>query len=111
MSKTYEEWLKYYENATKKQVIEDVEHDNLEIERLNSIINNDFSKICREKMIDKLSANEMILLQNKEIERLHSIIEKIREKLLCYGETFDLKIHQDMQKELLEITDKVDDNG
>ena len=38
MSKTYEEWLKYYENATKEQVIEDVEHDNLEIERLNNII-------------------------------------------------------------------------
>ena len=45
-----------------------------EIERLNNIINNDFSKICREKMIDKLSANEMILLQDKEIERLNNII-------------------------------------
>lgn len=54
---------------------------NKEIERLNNIINNDFSKICREKMIDKLSANEMILLQNKEIERLQNIINELEEWL------------------------------
>lgn len=42
----------------------------------------------------------------KENERLHSIIKEVREKLLCYGETFDLKVHQQMQKELLEILDK-----
>ena len=44
--------------------------------------------------------------QNKEIERLNNIIKEVREKLLCYGETFDSKIHQQMQKELLEILDK-----
>ena len=46
----------------------------------------------------------------QELERkLHqkeNIIKEIREKLLCYGETFDLKVHQQMQKELLEILDK-----
>ena len=34
-----------------------------------------------------------------------NIIKEVREKLLCYGETFDLKLHQQMQKELLEILD------
>lgn len=57
---------------------------------------------------------------NKEIERLNkecdtymkiatkkeNIIKEVREKLLCYGESFDSKIHQEMQKELLEILDK-----
>lgn len=35
MKRTYEEWLKYYENATKEQVIEDTMHDMEEITRLN----------------------------------------------------------------------------
>lgn len=45
----------------------------------------------------------------EENKRLNSIIKEVREKLLCYGETFDLKVHQEMQKELLEILDKVGD--
>jgi len=45
----------------------------------------------------------------EEIERLKSIIKEVREKLLCYGETFDSKIHQEMQKELLEILERVDE--
>ena len=45
----------------------------------------------------------------REIERLHSIIKEVREILLNYGETFDLKVHQEMQKKLLEILDKVGD--
>lgn len=44
--------------------------------------------------------------KDKEIEQLHSIIKEAREKLLCYGETFDSKIHQEMEKELLEILNK-----
>lgn len=44
--------------------------------------------------------------KDKEIERLNNTIKEVREKLLCYGETFDLKVHQQMQKELLEILDK-----
>lgn len=43
--------------------------------------------------------------QEQEIEKLNNIIKEVREKLLCYGETFDSKIHQEMQKELLEILD------
>lgn len=35
MSKTYKEWLDYYSNATKEQVIEELTIDNQEIERLN----------------------------------------------------------------------------
>lgn len=34
MNKTYEEWLKYYENATKEQVIEDMYRDIQEIKQL-----------------------------------------------------------------------------
>ena len=45
----------------------------------------------------------------KRNAELHSIIKEVREKLLCYGETFDLKVHQEMQKELLEILDKDSD--
>ncbi len=49
MNRTYEEWLKYYENATKEQVIEDMMLDIKEIQRLNNridkaieyIVNND----------------------------------------------------------------------
>ena len=47
--------------------------------------------------------------KDKEIEKLHSIIKEVREILLNYGETFDLKVHQEMQKELLEILDKVEE--
>ena len=38
MNRTYEEWLKYYENATKEQVIENMMLDIKEIQRLNNII-------------------------------------------------------------------------
>lgn len=38
MNRTYEEWLKYYENATKEQVIEDMMLDIKEIQRLNNRI-------------------------------------------------------------------------
>ena len=47
---------------------------------------------------------EQLLLE--DLVEIYSIIEEVREKLLCYGETFDSKIHQEMQKELLEIIDK-----
>ena len=46
MNRNYEDWLKYYENATKEQVIEDmmldinsIKEKDKEIERLNNIIN------------------------------------------------------------------------
>jgi oligoribonuclease NrnB/cAMP/cGMP phosphodiesterase (DHH superfamily) len=42
---------------------------------------------------------------SRDYEKLENIIKEVREKLLCYGETFDLKLHQQMQKELLEILD------
>ena len=76
-----------------------------EIERLNSIINNDFSKICREKMIDKLSANEMILLQDKEIERLNNIIDKAKEKSIYLQERYGY-ILDDLTFMLMQGSDK-----
>lgn len=46
------------------------------------------------------------VVRYEDYEKLENIIKEVREKLLCYGETFDLKVHQEMQKELLEILDK-----
>ena len=69
MSKTYAEWLKYYENATKEQIIEDVEHDNLEIERLNNIINE------LEKWLDKKEK----LTFNSWNKGIHEVQRKLQE--------------------------------
>lgn len=62
-----------------------------------------YQKYDKEELIDELYEKDN-LLQQKE-----NIIKEVREKLLCYGETFDLKVHQEMQKELLEILDKVEE--
>ena len=45
MNKTYKEWLKYYENANKEDVIQDIMLDTKEIDRLNNIIDNIEKKI------------------------------------------------------------------
>ena len=60
MNRTYEEWLEYYENATKEQVIEDTMHDMEEINRLNNIILN------QQKRIDKTiqAINEILIYNN-----------------------------------------------
>ena len=47
-----------------------------------------------------------IQLLKSQLQQKENIIKEVREKLLCYGETFDSKIHQEMQKEFLEILDK-----
>lgn len=72
MSKTYEEWLKYYENATKEQIIEDVEHDNLEIERLNNVIN-ELEKWLDKK--EKLTFNSW----NKGIHEVQIKLQELKE--------------------------------
>lgn len=46
-----------------------------------------------------------INMYNQYVEK-DNIIKEVREILLNYGETFDLKVHQEMQKKLLEILDK-----
>ena len=48
---------------------------------------------------------DYIKLLQTQLQQKENIIKEVREKLLCYGETFDLKVHQEMQKELLEILD------
>lgn len=61
------------------------------------------------EMIQDMRKEEMIRgLYNlsARVTKQENIIKEVREKLLCYGETFDLKVHQEMQKELLEILDK-----
>ena len=80
MSKNYEEWLKYYENATKEQIIEDVEHDNLEIERLNNIINELEKDIQKE--IDR--TNDLILEDGGlgEITTIRKMLNETRQCIL-----------------------------
>ena len=41
--------------------------------------------------------------KDKEIERLKTKLEKIQDIILCYGETFDSKVHQEMQEKILDI--------
>lgn len=66
----------------------------------------------KDKEIERLN-NELKLYKdnhehlNNLLQQKENIIKEVREKLLCYGETFDNKIHQEMQKELLEKLDKV----
>ena len=59
-------------------------------------------------LVDKLTRQLNDEYKNTEYQckQKENIKKEIREKLLCYGETFDNKIHQQMQKELLEILDK-----
>ena len=73
MNRNYEDWLKYYENATKEQVIEDmmldinsIKEKDKEIERLKEVIQRN------DKEIDNLCKN-----QKKEIERLNNIINEL----------------------------------
>ena len=48
----------------------------------------------------------------EQLQRIeHQALFDIKDKLLCYGETFDNKIHQEMQKELLDIVNKALKDG
>ncbi len=64
---------------------------------------NDCFKKIKDNYYDLDYEYQMI---SKQLQQKENIIKEVREKLLCYGETFDLKVHQEMQKELLEILDK-----
>ena len=81
--------------------------------RLMMMMNNYEEQLKEQlKIIDKDNRTlqqENICLREK-IKLLHSIIKEVREKLLCYGETFDSKIHQEMQKELLDKINKEEKN-
>ncbi len=64
--------------------------------------------MLKKELEKELNRTKLILdYAREEIKQLKFILRIVREKLLCYGETFDSKIHQEMQKELLEILDKV----
>ena len=92
--KTYDEWLKYYENATKEQVIEDltrdvkyfadavkdikdlqqkVEQKDKEIDRLNKEYERIYNENC--KLRENHNINDITLLD--ENERLNRIIDNI----------------------------------
>lgn len=67
MKKTYEEWLKYYENVTKEQVIFDMMLDMQEIERLNKqlqLISDEFLKYDWENSSKKQIINQLKSLYN-----------------------------------------------
>lgn len=63
------------------------------------------------KTLDKirLENNKREKDLQKQLQQKENIIKEVREILLNYGETFDLKVHQDMQKKLLEILEKGSD--
>ena len=77
MSKTYKEWLKYYENATKEQIIEDVEHDNLEIKRLKE---------------DNKYLNKVNIELSTEKNRLNNIIKRLEEFIEKETEIYTLEL-------------------
>lgn len=64
--KTYDEWLKYYENATKEQVVEDLTQD---------------VKYFADAVKDIKELQNQLQQKDKEIERLNSIINELEESL------------------------------
>lgn len=73
MNRTYEEWLKYYENATKEQVIEDIMLDIKEIQRLNNII---------EELKKWIKEDKKYAMENFECGRcfnMFDILDKLKE--------------------------------
>lgn len=55
----------------------------------------------------ELECYENGLYFSSEVDKLQEKINKAIDVLLNYGETFDSKIHQEMQKELLNILQEV----
>lgn len=98
---------KWKKKPSKKELFDIIKIQEKEISRLNKEMMN-FNIVIRNKKpirIDTNGLDYMVDLEQKYYD-LQNIIKEVREKLLCYGETFDLKVHQEMQKELLEILDK-----
>ena len=77
-------------------------------EEIKKIAKEEFMNNVMEQLDSTLIFIYIQKLEN-QLQQKENIIKEVREKLLCYGETFDLKIHQQMQKELLEILDKGED--
>ncbi len=76
MNRNYEDWLKYYENATKEQVIEDmmldinsIKEKDKEIEKLNK------EKSILEKSL-KLIWQKDIKINYEELDKANKDIEK-----------------------------------
>lgn len=89
MNKSYIEWLDYYENATKKDVIQDmmldinsVKEKNKEIERLNKLLENIDTYIHLWKLDDigektMLILNDILLIKNGMSDEVVRLKEKI----------------------------------
>lgn len=61
-----------------------------------------------EELLYKLNPKRDEELREYKIgyNNLKQALNKMKDKLLCYGETFDSDIHKQFQKECLEIIDK-----
>ena len=101
MNKSYIEWIDYYENATKEDVIQDmmldinsIKEKNKEIERLNNIIN-EVKDYIRSKSI-KFTMAYVEDDGRIDLSRSEYRIDKLTSKQV---------------KELLGILDKENDNG
>lgn len=98
MNRTYEEWLKYYENVSKEQVIEDMLHDIEEIERLNK--ENEFLKLSNPEMniehfrVVKENDRKIDNLR-QENNRLNNIINELEKYL---NEQVDYMTHYSIER-------------
>ena len=74
MSRTYREWLEYYKNASKELIIDDVMHDNEEIERLNNIIKDIKSQL---DYLETYSSKEDVFEDMKRrLDKIENIVNR-----------------------------------
>lgn len=83
--------------------IQELEDEN---KKLNVIVSNEFSSICETEMINKLSASELILVQEKKIEdleeeneRLNKIINEFEKVLEEHEATYTLNELKKLKRE------------
>ena len=79
MNKTYEELLEYYENTSNRQIIADMYFIyQLEIERLNNIINELEKWLVREYK-RYLNDTDNLVFSNVEVNDFNRVLNKLKE--------------------------------
>lgn len=103
--KSYDEWLKYYENATKEQVIEDLTQDVKyfadavkDIKYLQE--ENEYNNFCNEKLREKITNLEYKITT---YENHKSRNEKAIEYMNNYIEVEDAPINERIKTEFKEV--------
>ena len=101
MNRTYEEWLKYYENATKEQVIEDMMLDIKEIERLKEM------KLHTEKYASEME-DKYIIEKNKNDKAIEELEKYINEHYVIDN---PIKFKNDLLDKLKKMKKGSDNNA